>query len=143
MPDAPRRYAPAATTTSTARTFGVRKAKSAAARGYDRTWREQSRIWLDRMFELYVAANPQHLALLPGYFTPSGEQRLNPPCIDCLRNGVVFGGSPSNPIVVDHVVAHKGDLAKFWNEANWQPLCARHNSAKAVREEGALGRVTA
>jgi len=42
--------------------------------------------------------------------------------------------------VVDHIVAHKGDAALFWNRSNWQPMSDRCNSRKAVREEGGFGR---
>jgi len=37
--------------------------------------------------------------------------------------------------IVDHVVAHKGNLALFWNERNWQALCAGcHSSRKQMLE---------
>ncbi len=26
--------------------------------------------------------------------------------------------------VVDHIEPHRGDMKKFWNRSNWQPLCA-------------------
>ncbi|UJX47173.1 HNH endonuclease [Xanthobacter sp. YC-JY1] len=42
--------------------------------------------------------------------------------------------------LVDHKVAHKGDMKLFWSRSNWQPSCGRCNRAKAVREEGAFGR---
>ena len=29
--------------------------------------------------------------------------------------------------VVDHIIAHKGDLKLFWDSANWQPLCKPHH----------------
>ena len=32
--------------------------------------------------------------------------------------------------LVDHVVPHRGDPVKFWDEANWQSLCASCHSAK-------------
>jgi len=42
-------------------------------------------------------------------------------------------GKPAT--VVDHITPHKGDMALFWDRANWQPLCAPcHNGAKQ-REE--------
>lgn len=47
-------------------------------------------------------------------------------------------GEPS--AVVDHVVAHKGDMRLFWDRSNWQPLCLPCNSRKAVATEGGFGR---
>jgi 5-methylcytosine-specific restriction protein A len=41
--------------------------------------------------------------------------------------------------MVDHKVAHKGDMRLFWDRSNWQPMTRRCNSRKAVREEGAFG----
>lgn len=42
-------------------------------------------------------------------------------------------GAPST--TVDHIVAHRGDVALFWNRRNWQALCARcHNSTKQRME---------
>ena len=38
--------------------------------------------------------------------------------------------------VVEHVVPHKGDEEKFWDEANWQGLCATdHSAAKQAQEK--------
>ncbi|MCE8523361.1 HNH endonuclease [Ruegeria pomeroyi] len=38
-------------------------------------------------------------------------------------------GAPAT--VVDHIKPHRGDMALFWERANWQPLCARcHDSSK-------------
>lgn len=48
-------------------------------------------------------------------------------------------GAPAT--VVDHVKAHKGDPALFWDRTNWQGLCARdHNSAKQREERSSPGR---
>ena len=137
MPDAPRRYAPRH---GIAREFRAKKPKSAAARGYGHQWQVRSRVWLDAMYESYVEANPEQVHLLPGYYTPSGERRLNPPCIDCLREGVVFGGDADNPIVVDHETPHRGDQGLFWDESNWRPRCKRHHDVKTVTRDGGLGR---
>lgn len=46
-------------------------------------------------------------------------------------------GAPAT--VVDHIIAHKGDMRRFWDRSNWQPLCLPCNSRKAIAEEGALG----
>lgn len=60
--------------------------------------------------------------------------RRNPLCAECGRFGVVRGAE-----VVDHVVPHRGDLALFWDEGNWQPLCARCHNEKTAREDGGFG----
>lgn len=44
---------------------------------------------------------------------------------------VVCGSSAT---VVDHVIPHRGDESLFWDESNWQPLCAAHHGAKTMRE---------
>ena len=31
----------------------------------------------------------------------------------------------------DHVVPHRGDVTLFWNEANWQSLCAECGARKS------------
>ena len=40
---------------------------------------------------------------------------------------------------VDHIVAHKGDMALFWNRRNWQAACKSCNSWKAASKEGGYG----
>ena len=47
----------------------------------------------------------------------------NPLCAECMRNGKI---TPAT--VVDHVIPHRGDEKLFWDENNWQALCAScHN----------------
>jgi 5-methylcytosine-specific restriction endonuclease McrA len=41
--------------------------------------------------------------------------------------------------MVDHKVAHKGDMRLFWDRANWQPMNRRCNSRKAASREGGFG----
>ena len=55
----------------------------------------------------------------------------NPLCCYCGREGRVTAAT-----VVDHVTPHEGDYVKFWDEANWQPLCASHHSGAKAKEEG-------
>lgn len=51
--------------------------------------------------------------------------KANPTCRRC----------PSPATVVDHIQPHKGNMALFWNRANWQPLCAHcHNQVKQAQE---------
>jgi len=51
--------------------------------------------------------------------------RQHPLCAECRRNGVL---TPAT--VVDHIVPHRGDRTLFWDQKNWQPLCARHHNKK-------------
>lgn len=45
-------------------------------------------------------------------------------------------GQPAN--TVDHIKAHKGDKALFWDRTNWQSLCAPcHNGVKQRLERQA------
>lgn len=41
---------------------------------------------------------------------------------------------------VDHVVPHKGNSRIFWDERNWQALCAHCHAVKTAREDGGYGR---
>ncbi|GAB1379927.1 HNH endonuclease [Pararhodobacter aggregans] len=42
--------------------------------------------------------------------------------------------------VVDHRIPHRGDQRLFWDQDNWQPLCAHHhNGAKQRMERRAKG----
>lgn len=59
----------------------------------------------------------------------------HPLCAECEREGKV---EPAT--VVDHVVPHRGDYGRMWDEGNWQALCAWHHNRKTVLE-GAFGRV--
>ncbi|WP_085981300.1 MULTISPECIES: HNH endonuclease signature motif containing protein [unclassified Paenibacillus] len=38
--------------------------------------------------------------------------------------------------VVDHITPHKGDMGLFWDQGNWQPLCATCHSIKTAKEDG-------
>lgn len=37
--------------------------------------------------------------------------------------------------VVDHRTPHRGDMTLFWDESNWQSLCAPHHSSDKQRQE--------
>lgn len=41
--------------------------------------------------------------------------------------------------VVDHVVPHRGDDERFWDESNWQALCSECHNRKTAREDGRWG----
>lgn len=53
----------------------------------------------------------------------------HPLCAECERLGRL---TPAT--VVDHVIPHKGDMVLFWQEENWQSLCARHHNMKSAKE---------
>lgn len=54
----------------------------------------------------------------------------NPLCVFCERKGRTTAAS-----VVDHIIAHRGDMVLFWNETNWQSLCKScHDSVKQSEE---------
>ncbi|PAU94052.1 HNH endonuclease, partial [Paracoccus salipaludis] len=40
---------------------------------------------------------------------------------------------------VDHVVPHRGDPERFWDQDGWQPLCASCHSRKTAAEDGGFG----
>ncbi|WP_320109629.1 HNH endonuclease [Rhodopseudomonas sp. P2A-2r] len=43
-------------------------------------------------------------------------------------------GQPAS--VVDHIIPHRGDRARFWDRTNWQPLCTHcHASRKQSAEQ--------
>jgi 5-methylcytosine-specific restriction protein A len=37
--------------------------------------------------------------------------------------------------VVDHIKPHRGSLVLFWDQNNWQALCANHHNSAKQREE--------
>jgi 5-methylcytosine-specific restriction protein A len=59
-----------------------------------------------------------------------GYLRLHPLCAECGRQGRV---TPAT--VVDHIVPHRGDMVKFWDSRNWQPLCKPCHDRKTARGE--------
>lgn len=54
--------------------------------------------------------------------------RANPFCVECRKEGRIEVAT-----VVDHIVPHRGDPERFWDEANWQPLCKPHHDRKTAR----------
>ncbi|HEJ1634707.1 TPA: HNH endonuclease [Pseudomonas aeruginosa] len=53
----------------------------------------------------------------------------HPLCRSCSEAGDVVEATE-----VDHIIAHRGDQALFWDESNWQPLCKPCHSAKTQEE---------
>lgn len=54
----------------------------------------------------------------------------HPLCIMCEAEGITTAAT-----VVDHRIPHRGDLALFWDRANWQPLCQEHHDSDKQRME--------
>lgn len=52
---------------------------------------------------------------------------LNPLCVGCLQNGISTSAN-----VVDHVTPHRGDAQLFWDQNNWQSLCASCHNRKTL-----------
>lgn len=55
----------------------------------------------------------------------------NPLCVMCeQRRGMIVPAT-----IVDHVIEHKGDYELFWDQNNWQALCATcHSGVKRVQD---------
>ena len=56
--------------------------------------------------------------------------RSHPLCVECMKLGRY-----TKATLVDHVVPHRGDQKLFWDQNNWQGLCARHHNVKTGRED--------
>jgi 5-methylcytosine-specific restriction protein A len=52
----------------------------------------------------------------------------------------VHGGRVYAAEVVDHIVAHKGDMGLFWDSGNWQGLTKREHDKKTALENSGAGR---
>ncbi|HAV5378574.1 TPA: HNH endonuclease [Acinetobacter baumannii] len=59
--------------------------------------------------------------------------RSNPLCVYCKAKGLVEVAT-----VVDHIIPHRGDQEIFWDESQWQSLCASCHSSVKQREEKQL-----
>ncbi|MCB1666611.1 MAG: HNH endonuclease [Pseudomonadales bacterium] len=46
-------------------------------------------------------------------------------------------GKRTRATVVDHIIPHRGDQTLFWNQGNWQPLCAKHHGSDKQKQENA------
>lgn len=63
------------------------------------------------------------------------DGELYPEHSRCVRENIVTQATE-----VDHIVAHRGNKALFWNRANWQSLCHPCHSTKTAREGGGFGK---
>lgn len=57
-----------------------------------------------------------------------------PLCAECQRQGRL---TPAN--TVDHVIAHRGDMALFWDRNNWEALCRSCHSRVTASRDGGFG----
>lgn len=55
-------------------------------------------------------------------------------CVYCLSEGNTTAATE-----VDHIIPHKGDLALFWDQSNWQSLCKSCHSRKTVTDDNGFG----
>ncbi len=55
------------------------------------------------------------------------------------QNRLCACGCGRRATMVDHKIAHKGDMWLFWDRRNWQPMNRRCNSRKAASREGGFG----
>ena len=55
--------------------------------------------------------------------------QANPLCAECARYGCTEAAT-----VVDHITPHKGNDVLFWDDRNWQALCARCHNRKTARQ---------
>lgn len=82
---------------------------SASARGYGADWR---RARLD-----YLRRHP----LCECKDCKAGELRHTP------------------AVLVDHIVPHRGDMALFWDQGNWQAMSKACHDRKTAAEDGGFG----
>ncbi len=54
----------------------------------------------------------------------------HPLCVECQKEGRYVQATD-----VDHIIPHRGDMALFWDEGNWQALCHSCHSIKTNRED--------
>ena len=63
-----------------------------------------------------------------------GYLRSHPLCVMCQRDGRATAAT-----VVDHSIAHRGDMTIFWQSEHWQALCKTHHDSEANRRDRATG----
>lgn len=56
-------------------------------------------------------------------------------CKECKASG-----RPRPSTIVDHIKAHKGNMALFWDMSNWRAMAKRCHDRKTVLEDGGFGR---
>lgn len=64
----------------------------------------------------------------------AGHLRAHPLCVMCLN---AIPQRITVATVVDHSIAHRGNMLVFWDSSLWQSLCASHHSSEAQRRDNA------
>lgn len=64
----------------------------------------------------------------------AGHLANSPLCVMCERDGRVTLAT-----VVDHSIAHRGDMKLFWDSSKWQSLCKQHHDSEAQRRDSETG----
>lgn len=59
-----------------------------------------------------------------------GWLKAYPLCVMCEQDNRVTLAT-----VVDHRIPHRGDQTLFWDQTNWQSLCATHHSSDKQRAD--------
>jgi 5-methylcytosine-specific restriction endonuclease McrA len=96
--------------------------QSSTARGYGYKW-QQARA-------AYLVKHPFCVYCLREAGI-SDSQDVVSVGMECMTKGMRLPYAQ----VVDHIVAHKGDMTLFWDSNNWQSLCSTHHSRDKQREE--------
>jgi 5-methylcytosine-specific restriction endonuclease McrA len=58
----------------------------------------------------------------------------SPLCVICKKSGIFTAA-----VDLDHIIPHRGDMALFWDQSNWQGLCKSCHSEKTAREDVGFG----
>ena len=76
-----------------------------------------------------------HLYSTPEWYAARARYLRGKICLLCDRFGKVRKAT-----IVDHIKPHRGDMALFWDQSNWQPLCkACHDGPKQRWEKTGVG----
>lgn len=92
--------------------------RSASARGYTKLWARASKAFLAR----YPLCGMR----------PNQVRPVMSRCFDAQLRTMAT--------LTDHVVPHRGDPVRFWDETNWQALCRPCHAIKIAREDGGSAR---
>lgn len=94
--------------------------ETTAQRGYGARWQRERLDFLSQPWNQFCVKCKARGLLNPGTMRLDGTLETN-------RRRV--------GLRVDHIVPHKGDQRLFWNQDNWQPLCADDHDIVKQREE--------
>jgi 5-methylcytosine-specific restriction protein A len=51
----------------------------------------------------------------------------HPLCKHCQDKDMIVAAT-----IVDHIIPHRGDQSRFWDQDNWQPLCKSCHDIKTA-----------